>query len=143
MQLVTQVDGTVSSVFERFDRKLLETLVPPGMSFKLKRYDEPVKPGSMVEVETKVFGLIPQFWRTEITEWVESGEESFFTDEGLKLPFPLKQWKHRHIVRKASEGVEIVDDVEFSAGWLSWLMYPAIWLQFAWRKPKYRKYFAN
>ena len=143
MQLITEVNGSVAAVFARMDRHLLESLAPPGMSLQLKRFDEPTRPGSLVEIQTKVLGILPQFWRTEITEFQAGTTESFFTDEGRILPFPMTRWKHRHIVRTGNQSTEIVDEVEFSAGWLSWLMYPVIWLQFAWRQPRYKSYFQN
>ena len=113
------------------------------MKLNLVRYDEPTQPGSLVEIEARVFGGIKQHWLTEITEMVVNDDESYFVDEGRTLPFPLKAWRHKHQIRKKDNHVEIVDDVNYSAGWLTWLFRPVIWMQFAWRRPQYRKFFGK
>lgn len=113
------------------------------MQIRLIRYDEPTRPGAVLQIESKMMGFIKQQWLNEITEVVEEDEESFFVDEGRTLPFPLKAWRHKHLIRKSGTHVEIVDDITYSAGWLTWLIHPVVWLQFAWRKPQYRKLFGK
>ena len=142
-KITTPVQGSVPEVYRQFNKSLLLKLVPPGMKLKLLRYDEPTRPGSMVHIETKLLGIIKQEWLNEITEVVEEDQESFFVDEGRKLPFPLKSWRHKHQITQANGHVEIVDDVTYTAGLLTFLMYPVVWLQFAWRKPQYRKMFGK
>lgn len=142
-KLITPVKGSVKEVFRQFDKDLLLKLTPPGMKIRLIRYDEPTEPGAMVQIEAKMMGIVKQEWLNEITEVVEEDDQAFFVDEGIELPFPLKSWKHKHLIRKGPTEVEIVDDIEYSAGWLTWLIHPIIWLQFAWRKPQYRKIFGK
>jgi len=142
-KIITPVQQSVADVYKQFDKSLLMKLTPPGMKVALKRYDEPTVPGSMVIIETKMLGIIKQQWENEITEVQESEDSSYFVDEGRKLPFPLKTWRHKHLIRKGNGCTEIVDDVSYSAGWLTWLIHPIVWLQFAWRKPQYRKFFGK
>ncbi len=142
-KIITQVQGSVKEVYEQFDKDLLLKLTPPAMKVHLIRYDEPTRPGAIVQIETKILGIIKQYWLNEITEVVETDNESYFVDEGIKLPFPLKFWRHKHLIRKGDSCTEIVDDIQYSAGFLTWLLHPVVWLQFAWRKPQYRKIFGK
>lgn len=147
IELSTLVKGDYRKVFGRFNKELLQQLEPPGMSVKLIRYDEPTIPGAQIHIQTSVLGLIKQSWEVVIAELEENPGESFFVDHGKSLPFPLKQWRHKHIVRDAGQSesgeplTEIVDDITYSAGWLTPLMLPIVWGQFAWRRPRYRKIF--
>ena len=68
----------------------------------------------------------------------------FFVDEGQTLPPPLRYWRHRHLIQPGPQGGSIiVDDLEYRTATpaLDALLYPAIWAQFAWRKPIYRRWF--
>ena len=70
--------------------------------------------------------------------------EWFFVDEGQTLPKPLRYWKHIHKVKKQTEKQTfIIDDIAFSSNnyLLDILLYPFLYMQFALRKPAYRKYF--
>ena len=146
--LVTQVAGNHREVFRRFDKELLLKLTPPGMKAELKRYDEPTAVGSVVELNVTMLGLIKQEWENDITDYEENDAECYFVDEGRKLPWPLKSWRHKHLIRKAKtdagmECVEIVDDIEYTAGGWTPFIHPVVWLQFAYRKPLYRKFFGK
>ncbi len=142
-KIVTPVQGSVKEVYDQFNKELLVKLTPPGMKVRLLRYDEPTVPGAIVQIETKMLGIIKQQWLNKITEVVETDQESFFVDEGVELPFPLKSWRHKHLIRKGESHTEIVDDIQYSAGLLTWLLHPIVWLQFAWRKPQYKKVFGK
>lgn len=146
--IITPVAGDHRKVFDQFNSGLLKALTPPGMKMKVLRYDEPHEPGSMVELQATLYGVVKQIWKNEITEVEHEQDRSWFTDEGRKLPWPLKSWRHKHIVRSGStpDGepcAEIVDDITYSAGWLTPLFHPIIYLQFAYRKPQYRKIFGK
>jgi ligand-binding SRPBCC domain-containing protein len=69
-----------------------------------------------------------------------------FVDVGTKLPFFLSEWTHRHrIIKKSDQESIIMDDISYSGGGvvLSLLLYPALWLQFVYRRPIYKKWFAK
>ena len=144
----TQVKGPYRSVFDRFNSGLLTALTPPGMKMKVLRYDEPHEPGSMVELEATMYGFIKQLWKNEITEVEHAEGKSWFVDEGRKLPWPVKKWRHKHIVQAAKDEhgepcAEIVDDIYYDAGWITFLVHPVIWAQFAYRKPVYKRIFGK
>ncbi|MBD0260611.1 MAG: hypothetical protein ICV83_33250, partial [Cytophagales bacterium] len=54
-------------------------------------------------------------------------------------------WRHRHEIRQHGTGSLIVDDVSFRSPnrLLDWLLYPVMYLQFAYRKPVYRRLFGR
>jgi ligand-binding SRPBCC domain-containing protein len=131
---------------QRFDKSLFEKLTPPGAGVKLLRFDGS-KEGDQVHIQMSLlFGLIKQDWHAHIAEHGENEQEAWFVDEGVKLPFFLKYWRHRHVA--SSDGDEhsfIIDDIHYKSPFalLSWLIYPVMYLQFAWRKPIYRKVFGS
>lgn len=141
----TEVAGDHRKVYSGFTKSLLQRLVPPGMRLRLDRYDEPTRVGGRVHIHVTILGLIRQQWENVITEVVEGEEACWFVDEGEKLPFPLRYWRHRHVVEAHEGHSRIVDDVEYKAGnlLLTWLMFPVVYLQFVARKPGYRKAFGK
>lgn len=138
-----KVEQEHKAVFAQFDKTLLQSLTPPGMKVNLVQFDEPTRVGGVVHIKVTMFGIIKQEWFNRITELEEGEKESFFVDEGERLPKMLKTWRHKHLVREVDGQTEIVDDIHYSSGWLllDWLLYPVMWGQFAFRKPKYRKFF--
>lgn len=140
----TAVAGNYKSLIKRFDRSLFEALVPPGMSVELIQFDGS-NLGDTVHIRLSLAGIIKEDWVSKITEEDVDAEKAWFTDEGVKLPFFLKKWQHRHIVEKNGENSTIVDDITFQTPFIlmDYLMYPILYLQFAWRKPIYRKIFGR
>ena len=138
LKLLSRVDGDYESVFEAFDQQLFEYLLPPNA--KLIRFDGS-KVGDIVHLAFTA--PIKTEWVSEITA-VHHGEgERFFIDEGRKLPFGLKSWRHKHIVRE-EEGTTIIEDqIQYSSGLLllDWLMYPVLFAAFYPRKRQYGTYF--
>ena len=61
------------------------------------------------------------------------------------LPFGIKEWQHKHIVKQCDVGVEIVDEIEFSAGniLLDCFWYVGFLPQFLLRKPQYKKFIST
>lgn len=134
-------DQTPARVWQDFDQSLLERLNPPWVSASLLRYDGN-QPGDEVHLQLNLL-ITKQSWVSVITDYSETNQEVAFVDEGRKLPFFLKQWQHRHVIRAVEGGAEVVDDVRFSSGtWLTdLLLYPALYAQFWYRQPIYRKAF--
>lgn len=136
----TEVNTNFESVFAAFDEQLFMALNPPIMPVKLRRFDGCQK-GDLVQIELPI-GL----WESLITENGESDSEIYFIDEGRKLPFPLKKWRHQHRIQRTGENTSlIIDKIDFSTNFapLDWLMYPVLYLQFLYRKPVYRKRFGK
>ena len=142
IKIITQVKGDTREIFSRFTRDLFLKLTPPWATVDLKRFDGSRK-GDSVQLDVVMLGLIRQRWENYISGHMISENECFFTDEGVIMPPPIRFWRHHHVVRNSGAGCEIVDDIEYKTGFilLDLLMYPVIWIQFAWRKSVYRKVF--
>lgn len=142
--LRTRVKGRPSEIMARFDKSLFEALTPPGAGVKLLRFDGS-ETGDQVHIQMSfLFGLIKQDWHAHISDHGQDTQQVWFIDEGVKLPFFLKSWRHRHIAKVVDDThSEIIDDIYFKSPFflLDPLMYPIMWLQFAYRKPIYRRIF--
>jgi len=129
------------AVWEKFDHNLFQKLNPPWISASLLRFDGN-EVGDEVHLEIN-FILFNQKWISEITSNASREGHYEFVDEGKTLPFFLKKWRHRHVIRHQGSGSEIIDDIRFSTGtWLTDLLfYPVLFTQFWYRKPVYKRYF--
>lgn len=144
MELIlhTDVAGNYRQILDQFTEPLFLALAPAFPKFKLLKFDGSM-PGDNVEVELSAAGFSVK-WTSKITEREISGTEAWFTDEGQKLPWPLKKWKHRHLVTRLSENKSrITDHIYFStgSGLADKLLYPVLRAQFAARKTIYRRWF--
>lgn len=141
--LRTMVEGSVSEVFACFDQDLLLALTPPGMRVEILKNAQPPLPGTGISLNVTMLGILKQHWENDFTAYEVAQDASFFVDEGRVMPWPIKQWRHKHLVRKHAHQAQIVDDVEFGCGnfLLDALIYPFVWLQFAYRQPVYRRFF--
>ena len=136
------VGGSVREVFAGFTEELFVRLSPKLPPARLLRYDGN-EVGDFVIIELGIPPLT-QEWVSEITAHETGERESYFVDEGRALPFPLKVWRHRHVVRAVGEGrVAIVEDITYSAGGrlANALMRPILLQQFRARGPAYRAVF--
>lgn len=139
----SKVEQPIEKVFSGFNEELFLALNPPGIPVELLRFDGSEK-GDEVHLKLKFPGF-PQIWVSEIIDSGNSDQEIFFIDEGRKLPFFLSHWHHQHRIVKDGSGSIIVDDISFRGRFpfLSVLLYPALYLQFLYRKPVYRRFFAK
>jgi ligand-binding SRPBCC domain-containing protein len=136
--LRTKVIGDLSTVHSRFDHKLFRYLLPPGA--QLIEFGGSKK-GDIVHLKLPLAGE----WISEITEDGSSEGMCYFIDEGRKLPFPLKKWKHKHVLRGARESTIIEDNMDFSTGNVitDALFYPVLLLSFLPRSWQYKSYFST
>lgn len=141
IKIKTSVGQDYLSVKEGFQASLFKKLSPPFPPVKLIRFDGSEN-GDIVSLELN-FILFKQKWVSKITEDRTTEEEFYFIDEGIELPFFLKSWKHKHRIINTSEGSIIQDEISYEAPFklLTWLLYPGMILQFAYRIPIYRKVF--
>ena len=140
----TVIDKNVESIKKNFTQDLFLALSPPGLRIKLEQFDG-CKTGDIVHLKIQSFGLT-QTWMSRITEESNSDNQWFFVDEGVQLPWPLKSWKHVHRVKKINENQSaIIDDITFSSGHhiLDIPLKPFLWLTFAVRPSRYRKFFED
>lgn len=141
IRIKTAVDGHYKEVMRQFDRKLFEALAPKGISFELKRFDGSKKGDT---VHLKFGSPLNTDWISEITEDGMDEKQAWFVDEGVKVPFGIRLWKHRHIVENSGKSSStIVDDITYGTSnkLLDILMYPFLFAAFYPRKAIYRKYF--
>ncbi len=143
LKIQTSVEKNYLQVWEEFTEDLFNQLSPPFPPVKVIQFDGCHK-GDTVELELN-FLLFKQRWRSLITDQQSTNTEIFFLDEGVKLPFFLTFWKHRHRIIKNGDSTIIADEIEFKTPTLltNYLFYPLLWLQFAYRKPIYRKVFGK
>jgi ligand-binding SRPBCC domain-containing protein len=145
----TFVRQSYKQAAQGFTRELFERLTPKFPPVRILRYDGCAE-GDEVHMELQIPALSrPALWVSRIAQsgYVEGHEvysdEWYFIDEGVKLPFFLKRWRHLHRVVAANDGgAAIIDDIEFSAPWyLALFVYPVLYIQFAARQPIYKEYF--
>lgn len=141
LTLNTRVNEDFRVVFSGFDRDLFLKLAPPLPRVTLKRFDG-CNPGDKVEIIIDTL-LMRQNWTSLITEQVRNDYEIYFTDEGQQLPKPLTFWRHKHLLSKNGRQTRISDQIEYRTNsvFLDYLLYPFLYLQFAYRQPIYRKTF--
>lgn len=141
IQLKTKVDGNYKDIMQGFDRKLFEALKPSHAKMEIVAFTGSKKGD---KVHLRFHSPIKAEWISHITDHGENEKESFFIDEGVTLPFPLSFWRHKHIVQKITDNTSfIIDDISFKASnfFLSFLLYPAIYLGFYPRRKIYKQYF--
>jgi len=143
LTLRTKVAQPPAQVMAGFTRELFLALAPPLPRVTLRRFDGSQR-GDRVEIELHA-GFRNFRWTSLITEHGQLPDGTrYFVDEGQELPPPLRFWRHRHLVQPGPAGGSIVvDAIEYrtASPLLDALLYPAMWAQFAWRKPIYRRWF--
>jgi ligand-binding SRPBCC domain-containing protein len=139
----TSVKSSLTKVKNGFIGELFLKLNPPFPRVRLLQFDG-CETGHRVIIELN-FLLFKQYWISDIIEHGEDELSWYFVDQGTKLPFFLKSWKHLHRVVALPEGQsQIIDNITYSTGTLltDILMYPALYFQFLYRKPIYRRVFS-
>ena len=141
--LKTKVWGHHQNVMARFDQHLFEALKPPGVKMKIVNFTG-CEAGDIVELN--FLRPIRSKWISEIIEHGSDSKHSYFVDVGRVLPFPLRNWKHKHIVEKIDdENSYIIDDISYSTGFIIFdvFLYLPLLLSFYPRKKIYRNYFSK
>lgn len=141
LKIETSVKSNWIKVKEGFNQSLFLQLSPPFPTVKLLQFDG-CEQGDKVTIELN-FIFFKQLWDSEIIEDGTTSDSWYFVDKGVKLPFFLKTWHHRHVISAHNEGAKIIDDVTYTTGTLltDLLTFPLLWIQFMYRKPIYKKVF--
>jgi len=137
----TKVQSNIDDVFKGFDEKLFVKLNPPLMPGKLIRFD-----GSKEGDEVHLDFPLGFKWISHIVADEQTNDTYYFKDVGVKLPFPLKKWEHQHIIKRINNNEsKIIDNIDYHtfSTILDYIIYPFMWLIFAYRKPIYKKSFQN
>ena len=134
--LRSKVIGDLEVITNRFDADLFRYLLPPGA--QLIEFGGSKK-GDIVHLKLPLAGE----WISEITEHKVLENMSSFIDEGRKLPFPLKKWKHKHILHRSGKNTIIEDNMTFSTGCIitDMLFYPVLLAAVLPRIWQYKSYF--
>ena len=143
IKLSTTVNGNYLEVYSRFDADLFKALSPPWGGLKILEFSGSKK-GDRVHLELNI--PFKAKWIGIIAEDGMDHEKAWFVDEGEVLPFGLKKWKHRHIIKKIDEKhCHIVDDIEYKTSFKlwSWILYMPLYMMFWMRKSVYRSYFSK
>ncbi|MBU6119687.1 SRPBCC family protein [Hymenobacter siberiensis] len=141
--LRTAVSQSPAVVMAGFTRELFVALAPPFPRLRLLRFDG-CHTGDRVEIELDTLVKRLSWTSLIVDDGVQPDGTHFFVDEGQILPPPLRFWRHRHLIQPGSKGGSvIVDALEYrtASRLLDALIYPAMWAQFAWRRPIYRRWF--
>lgn len=139
--LKAPVKGNYKKVMKAFDRDLFEALKPSAGEMEIIEFTGSKK-GDRVHM--KFISPIKAQWISDIVEDEVTDTRAWFVDVGVKLPWPLATWKHRHIVEKIDDNNSmIIDDMTFTGSnfIFTLLLYPAIFIGFYPRKNIYQKYF--
>ena len=134
--LRSKVKVELESVYNRFDADLFRYLLPLGAHLIAFGGS---KKGDIVHLKLPIAGE----WISEITEDGISEDTCYFIDEGRTLPFPLKTWRHKHILHRSGTSTIIEDNMTFSTGngFADVLVYPFLLLSFLPRVWQYKSYF--
>jgi ligand-binding SRPBCC domain-containing protein len=137
----TRVAAPMPQVMAGFTRELFLKLAPPFPPVQLLRFDG-CKVGDEVHLRLN-FILFKQTWTSLITDAWDTPTATGFEDQGRQLPLFLGYWRHKHRLEPAGTGTVIIDDIEYQAPIkaLSFMLWPVLYLQFAYRKPVYRRVF--
>ncbi len=144
INIATIVKQDYRKVFEGFNEDLFLALKPPFLPLSLRQFD-----GSMKGDEVKItlgIGFLSQDWDALIVDQKETEKEIYFIDEGVKLPFFLKSWRHKHRIINTINGSEIIDEITYSTPlgiFSDILLFPIMYLQFYIRKPVYQRIFGK
>ncbi len=145
--LKTRVEQSLPAVWAGFDHTLFEQLTPAFPPVKVVRFDGCLR-GDVVHLQLNFF-LFRQDWISRIVDQQASDTEIFFVDQGTKLPFFLTYWQHHHRLQRSADDLSqqttIIDDITFRTAFrlTDYLIYPILWLQFAYRKPVYKRVFRS
>lgn len=142
-QIKASVRGNYRDIMNRFDRQLFEYLLPKGVGLELVEFGGSEK-GARVHIQCHA--PISATWISDIVEDGMNDSEAWFIDKGTTLPFGLRYWHHRHVVRKVSETESlIIDDITYRFGnsLLTFLMFPAVYFGFLPRQRQYKRYFGT
>jgi ligand-binding SRPBCC domain-containing protein len=140
IEIRTPVAQSADEIWPQFNEDLFKALKPAGMPMKIVRFDG-CETGDEIILHV---GPFRQVWHGKVTDHGKTAQGYFFVDEGVRLPFPLKKWRHLHAINDFPAR-EIVDCISFSTGykWLDFLIKPALYAMFAARRKPYQKIFGK
>ncbi|MFM6948886.1 MAG: SRPBCC family protein [Aquirufa sp.] len=138
--LQTKINSTIDLVWKQFDKDLLEKLSPPFPLIRISTFDGcNVNDNVVIEMN---FLLYKTSWSSLIIENQTSESEKYFIDQGIKMPFGLKYWKHKHGLKMINDHqTAIIDSIEFQTNYriLDYILFPLFYGMILYRIPLYKK----
>ncbi|HTN78010.1 MAG TPA: SRPBCC family protein [Pirellulaceae bacterium] len=113
IERVQLIRRPLDEVFGFFaDAMNLEAITPPYLNFRILT-PPPIAmhAGALIDYRLQLFG-VPLKWRTEIERFEPNVR---FVDRQLRGPYQL--WHHLHEFHETSQGVVMVDQVDYRLGW--------------------------
>ena len=136
----TTINATLEDVWKQFDKNLLKKLSPPFPFIQIQTFDGcEVDDHVIIEMD---FLLYKTTWNSIIVENSISETEIFFIDQGVKMPFGLVHWKHKHGLKKIDDKkTSIIDTIEFKTNYLflDYILFPLFFGMILYRRPIYKK----
>lgn len=142
-RIKSDVKAEFRFVASHFGKPLFTHLLPKFPPIKLLRFEGCAK-GDLVSLTMKLFGYTME-WDSEIIQTASYDRENNFIDQGIKLPFFLIYWEHKHRIIGNLNNTVIIDEIYYKSPnlLLEILMYPLLYLSFFARKKGYRTFFEN
>lgn len=130
-------------VVSRFNTDLFIHLLPSFPRIRLLQFDGTAK-GDVLRLRIYMASGSMD-WDTRIIERSENDKEVFFVDQGIKLPFFLLYWEHKHRIVRNGNSTLIIDEIFYRSAniLVEYLVLPVLWISFSARKKGYRSYFEN
>jgi len=133
----------LEKVWQGFNNELFKALLPGFPQTRILRFDG-CNVGDEVHTELHFLGIKQRFDARIITRR-ETANEYYFIDEGIKLPFFLTYWQHKHIVSRLTiNSCIITDEIHYALNnnvLAEAFLWPVIYAQLFLRKPIYKKHF--
>lgn len=129
-RIKTEVKANFNFVASHFGEPLFIYLWPNFTPIKIIQFDG-TKPGNLVCVDTKLFGLIMK-WSSQIIVTKKYETEVNFIDQGIKLPFFLTYWEHKHRIIRHGSGTVVIDEIYYKSPnmIIELLFYPILFFGF-------------
>ncbi len=138
----TIVTSKLDHVVDSFNLELFQKLSPPLAKMRMIQFDGCLK-GDEVKFTMSFLG-IEQYWHSLILDDYKSANEVYFIDIGKDLPWPIKAWHHKHIMKTVDgDKTAIIDEIEYECNseLLTLVFKPLLIGYFYYRKIIYKKVF--
>lgn len=139
----SNVKANFRFVASHFGKPLLSHLLPKFPPIRLTKFDG-TGLGNLVCLELKFAGHI-MTWSSQIIVTKKHDTEENFIDQGVKLPFFLVYWEHRHRIIRNGNDTVIIDEIYYKSPnmIIELLFFPILFLSFYLRRASYKSFFSK
>lgn len=103
---------TIQEAWDFFSSpKNLVKITPAKMNFRILHVsgEDKLHEGQRIKYQVRILPFYSVYWETEI---MDVREPLYFVDEQRTGPYSL--WRHQHIFKEVSGGVEMTDEVSYA-----------------------------